>query len=58
MLFVMLALGERPIGWWFRGVAAWAVAWNLFGAITFDRGGPMDRFYYREGTQSVLFQSD
>lgn len=57
LLFVLLALGDRPFGWFFRAAAAWGVAWNLFGAITFDHG-EFDRFYYREGTQTVLYQPD
>ena len=57
LLFVLLALGARPVGWLFRSAAAWAVAWNLFGALTFDRR-EYDRFYFREGTQTVLYQPD
>ncbi len=44
--------------WVFRVAAIWAVGWNLFGAITFDRGGPMQSFYFGEGTQTVLYQPD
>jgi len=58
LLFVLLALGDRPAGALFRVAAAWGVAWNLFGAVTFDRGGPADRFYFREGSQTVLYQPD
>lgn len=56
-LFVLLALGERPVGFWFKTAAAWSVAWNLFGAVSFDRAG-YERYYFREGSQSVLHQPD
>ena len=57
LLFVLLAIGDRSVGWLFRTAAAWSVAWNLFGAMTFDRRD-YDRFYFREGTQTVLYQPD
>jgi chromate transport protein ChrA len=57
LLFVMLAVGGRPMGSAFRLAAAWAVAWNLFGAVTFDRG-EYARFYWAEGTQTILHQPD
>ena len=58
-LFLMLAIGARSMsGWWFRAAAAWSLAWALFGAVTFDRGGDYDRFYWREGTQTILYQPD
>ena len=37
LLFVMLAAGVRRLGRWFWIAAAWAVAWNLLGAVTFER---------------------
>ncbi len=59
LLFVLLALGNRRMGGLFRAAAAWGVAWSLFGAVTFDRGDAnMDRFYFREGSQTVLYQPD
>lgn len=57
LLFVLLALAGRPMGAFWKACAAWSIAWNLFGAATFDRG-ETDRFYFREGSQSVLYQSD
>jgi hypothetical protein len=57
LLFVLLAIGDRAMGWLFRTAAAWGVAWNLFGAVTFDRL-EYDKFYFREGTQTVLYQPD
>ena len=57
LLFVLLAIGDRAAGWLFRSAAAWALAWNLFGAMTFDRRGN-ERYYFREGTQTVLYQPD
>jgi hypothetical protein len=57
-LFMLLAIGGRTMGSLFQLAAAWSVAWNLFGAVTFDRGGAADRFYWREGTQQILYQPD
>ena len=57
LLFAMLAVGARPLGRAFKAVAVWAVAWNLFGAITFDRG-QYDKFYFRESSQRELYQPD
>jgi hypothetical protein len=57
LLVVMLAVGARPMRWLFASAAAWGVAWNLFGAITFDRGA-FDRFYFRDGSQTVVYQPD
>jgi hypothetical protein len=59
LLFVLLALGQRRISAPFGAAAAWGVAINLFGAITFDRGDPkLDRYYFRESSQAVLYQPD
>jgi hypothetical protein len=57
LLFVLLAVGGRSTGWLFRAAAAWGVAWNLFGAVSFDRSG-YERYYFREGSQTVLYQPD
>ena len=57
LLFVMLAVGARPIRWLFASAAAWGVAWNLFGAITFDKA-LFDRFYFRDGSQTIVYQPD
>jgi hypothetical protein len=57
LLFVMLAVGARPMRWLFASAAAWGVAWNLFGAITFDKA-VFDRFYFRDGSQTVVYQPD
>ncbi len=59
LLFMLLAIGGRSLkSFFFGAAAAWSVAWNLFGAVTFDRGGLYDRFYFRESTQSVIYQPD
>jgi hypothetical protein len=42
----------------FALAAAWGIAWNAFGAVTFGRGGAYDRFYFGEGSQTVLYQPD
>ncbi len=57
LLFVLLAVGARPMGKLFATAAAWSCAWNLFGALTFDRA-QFDRFYYRDGLQTVVYQPD
>jgi hypothetical protein len=56
-LFVLLAVGGRPIGKLFKAVAIWSLAWNLFGAMTFDRV-QYDKFYFREASQRELYQPD
>lgn len=57
-LFLLLAIGNaRPRSPLFAVACAWAVAWNTFGAVTFDRP-EYDRMYFREGTQSVVYQPD
>jgi hypothetical protein len=57
LLFLLLAIGGRPMGRLWQVAAAWGIAWNLFGAITFDRL-EFDRFYWRDGTQRILYQDD
>lgn len=57
LLFVMLAVGARPMRWIFGVAAAWSVAWNCFGAATFDKAA-FDRFYFRDGSQTILYQQD
>jgi hypothetical protein len=59
-LFVLLAIGGRPFGRFFRLAAAFSVAINYFGAISFQRKG-FDRYYFIQtytvptvdGTQSL-----
>jgi hypothetical protein len=57
LLFVLLALGARPMGKLFAAAAAWSFACNAFGALTFDRV-QFDRFYYRDGSQTIVYQPD
>jgi hypothetical protein len=57
LLFAMLAVGARPMKGLFTIAAAWAIAWNVFGAATFDKS-QFDRFYFRDGSQTVVFQPD
>ncbi|HEY6460258.1 MAG TPA: hypothetical protein VIY73_08900, partial [Polyangiaceae bacterium] len=57
LLFVMLAAGARPMRWLFGVAATWSVAWNLFGAVTFDKAA-FDRFYFRDGSQTIVYQPD
>ncbi len=59
MLFMLLAIGGRPLGNLFRAAAGWGIVVNLFGAITFDRNDArFDRFYFRDGSQAVVYQPD
>lgn len=59
LLFMLLAIGGRPLGALFRAAAAWGIAVNLFGAVTFDRNDArFDRFYFRDGSQVVMYQPD
>jgi hypothetical protein len=57
LLFVLLAIGARPMRALFTAAAAWGVAWNVFGAATFDKA-QFDRFYFRDGSQTILYQPD
>jgi hypothetical protein len=57
LLFVLLAVGGRSMRGLFAVAAAWAIAWNAFGAVSF-RKGPLDRFYFRDGSQTVVYQPD
>jgi hypothetical protein len=41
----------------FAVAAAWSIAWNAFGAATFDKAR-FDRFYYRDGSQTIVYQPD
>jgi hypothetical protein len=57
LFFILLAMGGRRLGAGFWVAALWGVAWNLFGAVTFDKAA-YDRFYFREGSQTILYQPD
>jgi hypothetical protein len=57
LLFVLLAIGARPMRALFAACAAWSLAWNVFGAATFDKAR-FDRFYFRDGSQTVVYQPD
>jgi hypothetical protein len=49
-LFVLLAIGARPLSTMFKGAAAWALALNTFGAISFQRRG-YEKYYYLQTYQ-------
>ncbi len=57
LLFVLLAVGARPMRRAFALAAVWGIAWNAFGAATFDKA-PYDRFYFRDGSQTIVYQPD
>ncbi len=54
-LFVLLALGRRRFGPVFGIAMVFAIAVNLFGAITFDRAM---QYYDVQGSQTRIFQPD
>jgi hypothetical protein len=56
-LFVLIAIGSRPMRALFGLAAVWSIAWNAFGSATFDRPS-MDRFYFRDGSQTIVYQPD
>jgi hypothetical protein len=59
LLFMLLAIGQRPLGRLFRVAAGWGVLASLFGAVTFDRADPrFDRYYFRDASQTVVYQPD
>jgi hypothetical protein len=58
-LFMLLAIGNRSFGSLFRVAAGFGLVVNLFGAITFDRSDSrFDRFYFRDGSQNIVYQPD
>jgi hypothetical protein len=58
VLFVLLATSRTRLSHPLVVLAcAWSIAWNAWGAATFDRA-EFDRYYFREGTQSILYQPD
>jgi len=57
LLFMLLAMGARRMRGLFAAAAAWSIAWNGFGAATFDKSR-FDRFYFRDGSQTIVYQPD
>ena len=57
LLFVLIAIGGRTMGGLFAIAAAWSIAWNSFGAATFDKS-QFSRFYFTDGSQTVVYQPD
>jgi len=55
LVFALLALGLRRLGPGFFVMMAFAIAINLFGALTFDRAW---EYYDDDPTQNVIFQPD
>lgn len=47
LLFLMLAVSMRRFGRVFWLLAAWAIAWNVFGAMSFERPA-FSRFYWND----------
>jgi hypothetical protein len=57
LLFVLLAIGARPMRGLFAAAAAWSIAWNAFGAATYDKA-QYARFYFTDGSQTIVYQPD
>jgi hypothetical protein len=55
LLFALLALGGRRFGPGFYLLMLFALAVNLFGAVTFDR---VPEFYHQDHSQRIYFQPD
>ncbi|HKQ71555.1 MAG TPA: hypothetical protein VJT73_19555 [Polyangiaceae bacterium] len=56
-LFALLAMGGYKLGRLFYAFAAWGIAVNTFGALTFQRQGG-ERFYYTDNSQQIIYQPD
>lgn len=57
LLFAMLAIGGFRLGRRFWTCALIGVLVNTFGALTFGRGG-LDRYYFTDSTQQIIYQPD
>lgn len=57
LLFMLLAVGGRRLGAAFRAAAVWGLVVNTWGAVSFDRA-QFDKYYWREGSQKILYQDD
>lgn len=57
-LFVLFAIGGKSTkSTWFALAAAWSIAWNTFGAVSFDRA-QYSRYYFSDGSQVQIYQPD
>ena len=56
-LIALLAVTGHPMKKLFSLLAAWSVAVNAFGAVTFDNG-PYRRFYFEDASQKIYYQND
>ncbi len=56
-LFLMIAVGARPLGALFWALGTFAAVINGFGAVTFQRAG-FERFYFVDGSQRILHEPD
>jgi hypothetical protein len=57
LLFSLLAVGGYRLGPLFFAASVWSVTVNGFGALTFQRPQHA-KYYYQEGTQTVVYQPD
>jgi hypothetical protein len=56
-LVALLAVTGHSFRKLFALAAAWSIAVNAFGAVTFDRG-EFKRFYYEDASQKIFYQPD
>ena len=57
LLFLALAMGGRSFGALWKAAGVWSVAWNLFGAASFERA-QFQKYYSHDGSQTVVYQPD
>lgn len=57
LLFLALAMGGRSFGALWKVAGVWSIAWNLFGAASFERA-QFQKYYYHDGSQTVVYQPD
>ncbi len=57
LLFVLLAVGAVELGRAAKLAIAWGIAWNTFGAISFERSNYRD-YYFHDASQEILYQKD
>jgi hypothetical protein len=55
LLFILIALGSRKLGKLFWALTLWAVVWNAFGAVSFDRNHYSSWYF---SARDVIYQPD
>ena len=58
LLFELFAVGGRSMkSTAFAFAAVWAIAWNAFGAVSFERAA-YAKYYFTDGSQQTVYQPD